>query len=170
MPRGLRVGIIFQRKQKNHTRPSCKMRRPKSYKSSINLFKKKEKKKKNKKNIQCFNRSEAAKSSGKSLHPHGFVTCLRNNVCMEELCGNENHRQSDANNRQSHTCRRHPRLNECILPRIQMTRSGGNAHQKKTDKPPWPCSRHPSTEKNKNKNKNKKLKLFLSFLNLAKHQ
>lgn len=40
-----------------------------------------------------------------SLHPHCFVTCLRNNKCMEELCGDWlTHWQTDAYNKQIHTC------------------------------------------------------------------
>lgn len=63
------------------------MPRPKSYKSSINLFGKTKYD-----SALIDQKQQSIVGKKKSLRPHCFVTCLRNKVCVEELCGPENQR------------------------------------------------------------------------------
>lgn len=93
--RGSGWGSSFRKKKisknKNHNmRLSGIMPRPKSYKSSINLF--------GKKYDSALIAQKQQSIVGKSLHPHCFVTCLRNKVCGravwngEPASGEENRR------------------------------------------------------------------------------
>lgn len=99
-------GCLVQTRDQNHTKAA-----------SIN------KKKKKNKNYIVLRWVRSSKVFWESLHPHCFVTCLRNNICMEELCGNGlTHWQTDANNKQIHTCRLlRLNLNESMSPWIPMT-------------------------------------------------
>lgn len=161
---GGRWGSSFRKKTKktHNLRLSGIMPRPKSYKSSINLFEKK------KKNDSALIDQKQQSIVGKSLHPHCFVTCLRNNVCGRAVwnggppSGEENQRQ-----------RRAAAATIVLVAPTEWTYVSANSNdkfwrerlskkKKRFRPPPRPCSQHPSEIK---KIKLKQKQNF--FLNLA---